>query len=181
MWSVAEADVLAKALLESKLPRRLRHVRAAGHRASVLRHMTPDERRLLAVVGTLHDIGYAPDLVDTKFHPIDGARFLRADGWDETIVNLVAHHSCAAVEAERRGLLGELNGEFPRTDALPHDEVCFCDMTTGPRGELMTVEERLSDVRQRYGAGSIVGDAIETAGPELVATVHRVQARIDST
>lgn len=28
MWSVAEADALATALLEAKLPRRLRHVRA---------------------------------------------------------------------------------------------------------------------------------------------------------
>lgn len=180
MRSVVEADALATALLEAKLPRRLQHVRATGRRASVLGHMTTDERQLLAVVGTLHDIGYAPDLVDTRFHPIDGARFLRADGWDETIVNLVAHHSCAVVEAERRGLLAELNGEFPRNDALPHDEVCFCDMTTGPAGELMTVEERLADIRQRYGPGSIVGDAIDQAEAELVATVHRVQARIES-
>ena len=134
----------------------------------------------MAVVGILHDVGYSPDLIDTRFHPIDGARFLRADGWDETVVNLVAHHSCAAVEAERRGLLAELNGEFPLNDVLPHDEICFCDMTTGPDGELMTIEERLADIRGRYGAGSIVGDAIDQAEGELMASVARVRAKIES-
>ncbi|MGH1488555.1 MAG: HD domain-containing protein [Acidimicrobiales bacterium] len=180
MWSIAEASRLTTSLLEAELPRRLKHVRATGHRASVLRHMPDDDRQLMAIAGTLHDIGYAPDLVEVGFHPIDGARFLRSDGWDETIVNLVAHHSCAAIEAERRGLLAELNGEFSRNDSLPHDELCFCDMTTGPAGQLMTVEQRLADIKERYGAGSIVGDSIALAEPELLASVYRVQAKIDS-
>lgn len=180
MWSVADADALAAELLAPKLPRRLQHVQATGRRASVLRHLSGDGRQLLAVAGVLHDIGYSPDLVDSRFHPIDGARFLRSDGWDEAVVNLVAHHSCAVVEAERRGLLAELNGEFPRIDTLPHDEICFCDMTTGPDGELVTVEERLADIRSRYGTGSIVGDAIDQAEGELIASVARVQARIES-
>jgi hypothetical protein len=132
------------------------------------------------VAGTLHDIGYAPELVDVGFHPIDGARFLRADGWNEMIVNLVAHHSCAVIEAERRGLLNELNGQFPRDDSLPHDELCFCDMTTGPAGRLMTIDERLADIRTRYDVGSIVGDAIDEAEQELRAAVKRVQTRIES-
>lgn len=179
MWSIEDADSLAAALLGRELPRRLEHVRATGGRASILRYVSEDLRQLVAVAGSLHDIGYAPDLVEVGFHPIDGARFLRSDGWGETIVNLVAHHSCASIEAERRGLLGELVGQFPRDDSLPHDELCFCDMTTGPAGQLMTVDERLADIRDRYGAGSIVGDAISLAEPELRASVSRVQARID--
>lgn len=180
MWSIEEASSLASSCLESDLPRRLKHVQATGSRASVLAHMSGDERQMLAVAGTLHDIGYAPDVVEVGFHPIDGARFLRSDGWDEAIVNLVAHHSCAVIEAERRGLLDELVGEFPRNDSLPHDELCFCDMTTGPAGELLTVEQRLADIKERYGAGSIVGDSIAVAEPELLASVYRVQAKIDS-
>lgn len=146
----------------------------------VLHQVTESDRQLLAVAGILHDIGDAPDLVDRGFHPIDGARFLRSDGWDESVVNLVAHHSCAAIEAERRGLLDQLNGEFPKNHSLPHDELCFCDMTTGPAGQLMTIEQRLSDIKERYGAGSIVGDSIAIAEPELLASVYRVQAKIDS-
>jgi hypothetical protein len=180
MRSISDADQLAASLLEPDLPRRLRHVRATGRRVTALAHLTEPHRGLLAIAGTLHDIGYASELVDVGFHPVDGARFLRADGWDEAIVNLVAHHSCAVVEAERRGLLEELNGQFPLDDSLPHDELCFCDMTTGPAGQLMTIDERLADIRTRYGAGSIVGDAINEAEPELRAAVQRVQAQIES-
>lgn len=180
MWSIGDANSLATSLLKADSPRRLKHVQATGGRAAVLAHMTKEDRQILAVAGTLHDIGYARDLIEVGFHPIDGARFLRSDGWDETIVNLVAHHSCAALEAERRGLLDELNGEFPRNNTLPHDELCFCDMTTGPAGQLMTVEQRLSDIKNRYGAGSIVGDSIAVAEPELLTSVYRVQAKVDS-
>jgi len=176
---MSDSDQLAASLLEQDLPQRLRHVRATGHRVSALAHLAEPERGLLTVAGTLHDIGYASELVDTGFHPIDGARFLRSDGWDETIVNLVAHHSCAVVEAERRGLLDELSGQFPRNDSLPHDELCFCDMTTGPAGQLMTIGERLADIRTRYDAGSIVGDSINEAERELRAAVERVQGLID--
>lgn len=180
MWSIGDAQTLAASLLGPGLSNRLRHVLSTGEQAAVLRYSSSSDRELLAVAGTLHDIGYSPDLTDVGFHPIDGARFLRMNGWDETVVNLVAHHSCAAIEAEQRGLLVELNGEFPKNEALPHDELCFCDMTTGPAGQLMTVEQRLADIKDRYGAGSIVGDSIATAEPELLASVYRVQAKIDS-
>ena len=38
----------------------------------------------------LHDIGYAPDVVETGFHPLDGARYLAGLGAPERVVNLVA-------------------------------------------------------------------------------------------
>lgn len=180
MRSISDADHLAASLLERDLPLRLRHVRGTGNRVTALSYLMEPHRSLLAVAGTLHDIGYAHELIDVGFHPIDGARFLRDDGWEETVVNLVAHHSCAVVEAERRGLLKELNGQFPRDDSLPHDELCFCDMTTGPAGQLMTIDERLADIRTRYDLGSIVGDAIDEAEQELRAAVQRVQVRIES-
>lgn len=180
MWSTSDADELAASLLGPELPGRLRHVRATGIRARAIGYVGKDIQAVIAVAGVLHDIGYAPGLVDTGFHPIDGARFLRLDGWGKTIVNLVAHHSCAAIEAERRGLCDELNGEFPKNESLPHDELCFCDMTTGPAGQLMTVEQRLADIKERYGPGSIVGDSIAIAEPELLASVYRVEAKMDS-
>lgn len=134
---------------------------------------------LLRTSGLLHDIGYAPAIAEVGFHPLDGARFLRAEGWDESIVNLVANHSCALIEADLRGLGDDLRAEFPRDPDLPHEELCFCDMTTGPAGQPMTVDERLADITSRYGPESIVGQFIEMACGELRATVGRVQARID--
>ena len=38
----------------------------------------------------------------------EGARHLRSVDYDERVTNLVAHHSCAAVEAELRDVSGAL-------------------------------------------------------------------------
>ena len=132
---------------------------------------------LLDASGVLHDIGYASPLIETGFHPLDGARYLRSIGFDERAVNLVAHHSCAQIEAELRGLDRFLEADFPIDRSLPHDELCFCDMTTSPDGELVTVEHRLAEIKKRYGPGSIVYDFVEAASDELRATVHRVEAQ----
>ena len=160
-------------------PLRLAHVRAVGYRCSLLAD-SASARDLLESAGLLHDVGYAPELVECDFHPLDGARFLQAEGWDESVVNLVANHSCSAIEADLRGMGDVLRAEFPKDPALPHDELCFCDMTVGPRGQPMTVDERLADITTRYGPESIVGQFVNLAGPELRTTVERVQRRIDS-
>jgi HD superfamily phosphodiesterase len=89
----------------------------------------PDD--LVAAVW-LHDIGYAPDLVQTGFHPLDGARFLRCAGVDGQVVSLMAYHSCARAEAAVRGLAAELAAEFTPAGPLLTDAPLYCDMTTGP-------------------------------------------------
>jgi predicted hydrolase (HD superfamily) len=66
----------------------------------------------------LHDIGYALELVETGFHPLDGARYLRRVGVDGQVVNLVAYHSCAQTEADVRGPGAELAAEFSPADPL---------------------------------------------------------------
>jgi HD superfamily phosphodiesterase len=69
---------------------------------------------LLRAAAVLHDVGYAPRLATTGFHPLDGARFLRdVHGGDERLVRLVANHSFALLEAEARGLREVLEAEFP--------------------------------------------------------------------
>jgi hypothetical protein len=44
----------------------------------------------MVMAAWLHDIGYAPELAVTGFHPLDGARFLRRAGADGQVVSLVA-------------------------------------------------------------------------------------------
>jgi hypothetical protein len=54
---------------------------------------------LLIVSAWLHDIGYAPELAEVNFHPLDGARFLCTQRQDERLCGLVAFHSSALAEA----------------------------------------------------------------------------------
>jgi hypothetical protein len=92
------------------------------------------------------------------------------------VVNLVAHYSCARIEAGLRGLDEVLRREFPRNTALPHDELCFCDQTTSPDGEVVDVTDRLAEIRQRYSDGHVVRQFVDLAEADLVETVRRVEA-----
>ncbi len=82
------------------------------------------DAELIEAAAWLHDIGYSPELVETGFHPLDGARYLRdVHGADPVLCRLVANHSCAVIEAEERGLDRELSEEFPvarpRSSVMP--------------------------------------------------------------
>src|SRR6266508_2630910 len=136
-----------------EMPQRWQHVQGVAQRAAETSSLVDGETfEVLLAAAWLHDIGYASGLVDTGFHPIDGGRYLRRANVDQRVVGLVAHHSFAHVEARLRGLQHQLDEEFPRDDSLPHDELCFCDMTTSPDGEPVDVTSRLAEIRARYGA-----------------------------
>lgn len=172
------ASGLASDLLAEPLPRRWAHVQGVAERARRAVPVAGDDGSLLVAAGLLHDIGYAPDLVDTGFHPIDGARYLRGISAPERIVCLVAHHSCAVLEAELRGLLPEL-AEFDDEGATPiRDALWWADMTTTPTGDPTTVTERVREIQQRYGPDDIVSCFIRWAWPELLGAVDRTEARL---
>ncbi|MFB6678054.1 HD domain-containing protein [Streptomyces sp. NPDC056390] len=170
---------LAESLLSGPLPRRWSHSLGVAERARSLQPILGDDAALMEAAAVLHDIGYSPAIASTGFHPLDGARFLRdQEGVDERVVRLVAHHSCALLEAEERGLREELAGEFEleRPDLV--DALLFCDMTTTPDGEPTTSDARLAEIVGRYGADTIVGRFIQRATPEIQAAVHRVEGRL---
>ncbi|GHE88447.1 hypothetical protein GCM10018772_10160 [Streptomyces fumanus] len=63
-------------------------------RATEIRQVLGKNAGLLVVAAPLHDVGYAPALAATGFHPLDGARFFRDErGADERLARLVANHS----------------------------------------------------------------------------------------
>jgi len=76
---VEDAAVLAGTWLAGALPQRWRHVQSVARRAgwAADRLSLPED---LVAAAWLHDIGYAPGLAVTGFHPLDGARFLRRAG-----------------------------------------------------------------------------------------------------
>ena len=93
------------------------------------------------------------------------------------LCRLVAHHSCAIVEAEERGLADVLSLEFePAPYALSSVLTC-CDMTTSPDGELVPVDRRLAEIHDRYRHGHLVSRSIRRATPMILRAVEQVQDR----
>ncbi|WP_406691504.1 phosphohydrolase [Saccharopolyspora sp. ID03-671] len=124
----------------------------------------------------MHDIGYAPEIGHTKFHPLDGARYLRNRGWSEVIVNLVAHHSGARFEAAERGMSDEL-AEFPFEDSVLLDALVTADLTTGPTGQRLTYDERIEEIFSRYAPEDPVHRTWVKARPVLAEAVQRTEQR----
>ena len=80
------------------------------------------------------DIGYAPGLAVTGLHALDGARYLRdAQHGDALLCRLVAHHSCAIIEAGEHELADILSREFETAPHALSSVLTFCDMTASPR------------------------------------------------
>ncbi|WDZ86383.1 HD domain-containing protein [Micromonospora cathayae] len=173
------AREIARRKLETPLPRRWSHVQAVAAKARTVSEAVPaEDRDVLVASAWLHDIGYNAELVDTGFHALDGGRWLRRERFDERIAALVAHHSCAWLEAEERGLGDVLAAEFPREETAVTDALCFSDMTTGPDGQDFEVLERLAEIRSRYGPDHLVTRFIIRAEPEMVAAVQRTERRL---
>ncbi|WP_405508521.1 HD domain-containing protein [Streptomyces cyaneofuscatus] len=174
------ARQVAEKELSGVLPRRWAHSQGVAARAAGLGHVLGGDAELLAAAAVLHDVGYAPRLAETGFHPLDGARFLREEhGADERLMRLVANHSFALLEAEERELRKELAGEFPLLEEpLLVDALVYCDMTTTPDGDRTTAQDRVAEIRSRYGDDSVVGRFIRRAAPEIFASVERVEAAL---
>ncbi|WP_433034173.1 HD domain-containing protein [Actinomycetospora sp. CA-053990] len=173
----AIAAAVARELL-APLGDRYRHtVNVAAQAEELSDAVPPEDRELLVVAAWWHDLGYAPDLVQTGFHPIDGARYLASKGHTPRLCALVAHHSAATFEAAERGLEVEL-ADWPREEGPVPDALWTADMTTGPGGERFDYAERLSEILARYDQDSIVGRAMSRAQPSIQAAIERTNSRL---
>jgi putative nucleotidyltransferase with HDIG domain len=169
--------VVAERLVQP-LGRRWAHVQAVAARARDIAAAVDDaSREELVAAAWLHDIGYSLEIGHTRFHPLDGARYLRDEGWPKIIVNLVAHHSGARFEAKQRGLADEL-AEFPFPDGPLLDALALADLTTGPAGESWTYDERIAEILRRYPEDDPVHQAWLEAEPVLRESVQRAEARL---
>jgi hypothetical protein len=176
----AWAAGLAGERLAWMLPRRWEHVQGVSRRA---RAVTPlfsvDDGELLIAAALLHDIGYAPNVAKTGFHPLDGACYLRGVGGPDRLVNLVAHHSCATLEAELRGLSDKLV-EFEDEKTAVRDALWWADMTTTPDGGETTVADRVAEIQSRYGPDDLVSRFIRRAWDDLNAAVECTERRLEA-
>ena len=172
------AEPLARALLQEPLPRRWVHSEGVAARARSLAPVLGADADLLEAAAWLHDIGYAPGLALTGLHQLDGARYLRdAQHADALLCRLVAHHSCAMIEAEERGLADVLSFEFELAPHFLSSVLTYCDITTSPDGEHVSARMRLAEIEQRYGPGHLVSRSIQRATPMILRAVEQVRGR----
>lgn len=127
MWQSDRAAGLAAEFLDG-LGHRWAHVQTVGSLADLLT-VEVGLPPAIAEAAWLHDLGYAPALSVTGFHPLDGARYLQRVGAPIEVVALVAHHTGAMFEAVERGLSDEL-AAMPHPDpeswVLDSQEHCGC-------------------------------------------------------
>jgi len=175
-----EARAVAERLVQP-LGQRWAHVQAVAGCAREVCDAVGLDAEVLVPAAWLHDVGYVPELEDTGFHPVDGARYLREQGVDERVVLLVAHHSCARIEAEVRAMGHTFSVEFPRPEKNHEDALCYCDMTNGPSGNRVAASDRLDEIQERYGPGSPVTQFVKLARGEILASVARVERRLSES
>jgi putative nucleotidyltransferase with HDIG domain len=161
--------------------RRWHHTEAVAARAGRAAALLPPvEADVLRAAAWLHDVGYTPALHRLRFHPVDGAAFLRDHlGWP-AVAGLVAHHSGARFVAAVRGMT-HLMQPFARREYWTGplaDALTWADQTTGPDGGTVEVEERLREMLARHGADSPNARAHARRAPVLIAAVRATEARL---
>jgi len=173
------ARELARGLLAESLPRRWSHTQGVARRAESIAQVVGEDAGLLVSAAWLHDIGYAPPLVVSGFHPLAGPRYLRdVERAGDRLCRLVAHHTCADIEARNRGLDAQLHGEFAPPVGLVLDALTYADATTSPDGVAVDVDTRLSEILSRYGDGTVVAESIKEAWPRIERSARLVLAAV---
>ena len=175
------AELAQRHLDMPALANRWRHVQAVAQRAGQLvAAVDLADRNLLVAAAWLHDIGYAPELTQTGMHAIDGAHHLLRSDFPLRLAALVAHHSGARFEAGERGLTHALD-EFMLEDGPVPDALATADLTTGPQGQAMTFDARMTEILHRYPPHSPVHQAMLQARPTLAVQVRHTTDRLRRT
>jgi hypothetical protein len=67
---------------------------------------------------------------------------------------------------------------FELEDSPVMDALITADLTTGPRGQRLSFGDRLGEILERYGPGSLVNRAMTAASPALGDAVDRTAKRL---
>ena len=155
-----------------------------GHTVGVARRaaelavaVRPGDRDVLVAAAWLHDIGYAEPVVDSGFHPLDGARHLDRSGWPRRVSALVAHHSGARLVAGVSGFGAELDA-YSQEEGPVADALTYADQTVDSTGQSVTLAHRMADVLRRHGPASANARIHHLRGPLLLAVAERVERRL---
>jgi hypothetical protein len=159
---------------------RLAHSESVANQAAVAVCLLDEPwRSVLVDAAWLHDIGYAPTVRRTGFHPLDGARWLREQAWPPEVYQLVAWHTHAETEARLMGLADDLVAEFIPPPVTARAVLTWADLTSSPTGQVCAPADRLAEVLQRYEAGTTPYEAIVENFGSLLADATWVQHQLD--
>jgi len=175
IWEPIDSRRLAEELLE-QAGARWAHVQGVSQQ--VERWVTGERAsELVLSAAWLHDVGYAKTVEASGMHAIDGAEYLDLQGVPGGIVSLVAFHTGARFEAEERGLVDRLLWfELPDQDML--DLLTLADLTTSPRGEYVTVRDRIDEILERYEPQHPVHRGVLRGRAYLEECCRRAAARV---
>lgn len=145
------------------LPVRKKHTEAVAKRMEELCGTTPSfVKSYCYSIGLLHDIGYG--YIKTGHHAIDGALYLQTTVLSD-LAPYVAWHSTSKYEAQARNLTIDFDKPLSK---YMNDQLWYADFTTSPEGELVTVSERLAEIRTRYSPDSQVIEALNNSMNDMV-------------
>lgn len=139
----------------------------------------PEWRAALVDAAWLHDVGYSRDASVVGFHPLDGARWLRQQGWSDQVTRLVAWHTHAEQEAELRGV-ARYDEEFARPPEFVGSVLTWADLTSSPDGAACEAEQRLEQILETYPAGSLVHEATRASWTLLLDDVAVVRDALEA-
>ena len=101
--------------------------------------LSEDEARQAYMVGYLHDVGYEFASTPAE-HPVQTTKLLESLVSNTEFMDALLNHGNPYTPAEKRTTLWYI--------------LNLADMTAGPDGTEMTMEERCDDIAQRYGKDS---------------------------
>ena len=175
---IARARVVAADALRDDAVLLQHSARSAARAAELARRIPHSRGSEVVAAAWLHDIGYAPQIQRTGFHPLDGALFLMAGDWPERVIRLVAHHSLASLEAPFYGV-GHHLGVIEAVTGPDADILVSADLDGGSGEPAPTVEERLALMRVRdEELGLVPVDVREARYAGLRAAHARVEATL---
>lgn len=160
----------------ASFPSRLRHILVVSE---LTRQTTRDinelnpsivlDENLAYCSALLHDVGYLEPLAVTGFHPLDGYNYLSRVGY-LTIAKIVIEHSSSREEANLLGLVLPAG-----TDNLIAKVLSSWDMRVKQGGAIVTYDERLHDIAERYGEDSLVYRANIAAKPRITEVIEEIE------
>lgn len=114
------------------------------------------------------------------FHPLDGARWLRDQGWPDQVTQLVAWHTHAEKEAELLGV-PPYDAEFARPPAFVAAVLTWADLTSSPEGAVCDPSGRLEEILERYPPGSLVHEVTRESWPLFMDDVAAVRRALEAS
>jgi hypothetical protein len=178
---VTAARALAASFLGDLGPRWRHTCGVAGRATTAAPVLAAAQRPVLVAAAWLHDIGYAPQVRRSGFHPLDGALYLQDEGWEPSVAGLVAQHSGSGLVAHVLHLDEEMS-RFPVSvygTGAAADALTYADQTIDPDGRPVDVEDRLADMLRRHGVDSPNGRCHVPRGELIRGAVRRTEERLE--